>query len=396
MKCWKCGNTIESGSSECAYCGANQIRPEPASEAGKALRKLYDHYGAEDLLSDASLMPNGYGDLCPDEKKFKNHLRLVLDAGVGKMYLTQIRTAGKPDPDFLQKVETKLSEDAGISEKAIQELIKSFDEMIGWPVNASEPQVHARSDQAKSEIKQSNDFQNNRQMGSNANGGNTRQEQKQPVEQNKNPDGVLNRKTEKYALLLFWVFTIAYLILNLFDSLYVGWMIVGRPLAPGIDYWKVPIITFILLGMCPLLSIILRKTNKKKISLALSIIGICFAVYAGVIFFTHSVIIGCLWLLYPVALIILLLAVLQSSKRWMSWACFGMGIVSMVLSILVTVVAIDLYPDYQQVDFPNLGNFVQTMFYNTPLQVLPFSRVMLFIAIAFGLRFLPSSQKKAE
>ena len=116
MKCWKCGKDITTGADACIYCGTKTKRPEPASEAGKALRQLYDHYGAEHLLSDPVLLSNGYGDLCPDDTKFRNQLKLALDAGINKLYLAQINATGKPDSGFLQRVRTILSEDAGLSE----------------------------------------------------------------------------------------------------------------------------------------------------------------------------------------------------------------------------------------------------------------------------------------
>ena len=159
MKCWKCGKDITTGADACIYCGTKTKRPEPASEAGKALRQLYDHYGAEHLLSDPVLLSNGYGDLCPDDTKFRNQLKLALDAGINKLYLAQINATGKPDSGFLQRVRTILSEDAGLSEKAIQNIIKAFDEMIGWPTDNSVPQVRSKTYSANNDTKQTNKSQ---------------------------------------------------------------------------------------------------------------------------------------------------------------------------------------------------------------------------------------------
>lgn len=156
MKCWKCGRDIAAGADTCIYCGTKIKRPEPASDAGKALRQLYDHYGAESLLSDPVLLSNGFGDLCPDDKKIRNQLKLALDAGISKLYLAQINATGKPDSSFLQRVRTILSEDAGLSEKAIQDLIKAFDEMIGWPTDNSVPQACSKTYSANSDAKQTN------------------------------------------------------------------------------------------------------------------------------------------------------------------------------------------------------------------------------------------------
>ena len=159
MKCWKCGNNIEAGTNTCVFCGAKVKRSEPASEAGIALRQLYDHYGAENLLSDPILLSNGYGDLCPDDKKFRNQLKLALSTGIGKIYIAQIKSVGKPDASFLQRIRTALSEDAGLSEKAIQDITKAFDEMIGWPIDDSKPQIHQKTHMANSETKKANNPQ---------------------------------------------------------------------------------------------------------------------------------------------------------------------------------------------------------------------------------------------
>ena len=100
MKCWKCGKENVRDVSQCVYCGTDMNRPEPKTETGAALRKLYDHYGCEAILTNPLLMVNGLGDLVQDSGKFRSQLKMALDAGIGKIYLEQIRTAGKPDRTF--------------------------------------------------------------------------------------------------------------------------------------------------------------------------------------------------------------------------------------------------------------------------------------------------------
>ena len=34
MKCWKCGNEIETNADVCVYCGVSQSRPAPETAAG--------------------------------------------------------------------------------------------------------------------------------------------------------------------------------------------------------------------------------------------------------------------------------------------------------------------------------------------------------------------------
>ena len=135
MKCWKCEQENTQGASQCVHCGISLERSVPITETGAALRQLYDHYGAEALLTNPLLMVNGLGDLLQDSGKFRNQLKMAMEAGIGKIYLQQIRTVGKPDPGFTAKIQKILTADAELSEAAAQKIINSFDEMIGWSVS---------------------------------------------------------------------------------------------------------------------------------------------------------------------------------------------------------------------------------------------------------------------
>lgn len=139
MKCWKCGQENVQNVSQCVYCGAGMNRPEPETEIGAALRQLYDHYGAEKMLTNPLLMVNGLGDLVQDNGKFRSQLKMALDAGIGKVYLEQIRTAGKPDYNFDSRVLAILIEDAELSEPAANKIMDAMDEMIGWQAPAQIP-----------------------------------------------------------------------------------------------------------------------------------------------------------------------------------------------------------------------------------------------------------------
>ena len=127
MKCWKCNNELTEGMSTCTYCGTNLSRSDPKSPEGAALRKLFDHYGSDKLFNNSALLVNGFGDLCPDEKKRKNQLTIVADSGVLKMYQTQLTTEGKPSEAFNSRVEKVLSEDSGLSATAAKELMTLLD-----------------------------------------------------------------------------------------------------------------------------------------------------------------------------------------------------------------------------------------------------------------------------
>lgn len=141
MKCWKCGQEIAEGAGTCPRCGAAQARPAPTSEMGRAMRALYDRYGAQEVLTNGAYLVNGLADLTDVDRKFRSQLRMALDAGLGKAYLEQLR-AGGPDAAFDDRVKILLTEDAGLNGKTSAALAGYFDEMIGWRAHAGrQPQA---------------------------------------------------------------------------------------------------------------------------------------------------------------------------------------------------------------------------------------------------------------
>lgn len=141
MKCWKCGQEIAGGAGSCPYCGAEQARSAPASEVGRALRALYDRYGCQTLLRQNEILVRGLGDLVQDSKKIRNQLRLALESGMGRLYLEQLKLAGRPDDAFYQRVRLRLTGDAGLAGQPAAQLMGWFDEMIGWAGEPSRQQT---------------------------------------------------------------------------------------------------------------------------------------------------------------------------------------------------------------------------------------------------------------
>ena len=131
MKCWKCGKECDDFAVNCPDCGVSLSRKEPETEIGQAMRMLYDRYGAEKVLSNSAYLVNGLGDLTGDTKKVRNQLKMAMDAGLGKVYSEQI-AVGRPDASFDERVRTLLVDEAGLSDKAAEDLAGYFDEMIGW------------------------------------------------------------------------------------------------------------------------------------------------------------------------------------------------------------------------------------------------------------------------
>lgn len=131
MRCWKCGQELTDGTSVCTYCGISQARPDPVTAVGRAMRSLYDRYGAQEVLANGAYLTSGLSDLVDDSKKLRNQLKMAVDAGIGRLYLEQLNY-GPPSDDFSRRVKLMLMEDVGLNDKAAAELMGYFDEMIGW------------------------------------------------------------------------------------------------------------------------------------------------------------------------------------------------------------------------------------------------------------------------
>ena len=131
MKCWKCEQELAEGTGICPYCGKEQKRPVPVTEIGRALREVYDRYGARDVLGNSVFLVNGLGDLLEDSKELRTKLKMAMDAGAGRMYLEQLNI-GTPDSNFDKRVNRLLTEGAGLKDSVAEELAGYLDEMIGW------------------------------------------------------------------------------------------------------------------------------------------------------------------------------------------------------------------------------------------------------------------------
>lgn len=64
-------------------------------------------------------------------RKVKGFFRMAMDAGVGSLYLEQLRTAKTYDGAFVNKVYQHLS-DAGMNDQSAYTVIACFNEMIVW------------------------------------------------------------------------------------------------------------------------------------------------------------------------------------------------------------------------------------------------------------------------
>lgn len=140
MRCWKCGNDkIDAG--KCVKCGASQKRAEPVTDTGKALRTIYDDFGYEKVFADSRIIVSALSDLLPDSELLKHSLELVYHVDLGSTYIHQIRNSGKPDEEFYKRVNEKIIDKAGLSERTARHLITYFDEMIGWETSGERNRI---------------------------------------------------------------------------------------------------------------------------------------------------------------------------------------------------------------------------------------------------------------
>lgn len=138
MRCWRCGGDKIS-SEFCVNCGASQSRIEPVTGTGQALRKIYDDFGRDMVLSDARYITSALSDLVPDSEVLKHSLELVYHVGLGNLYKYQLQNHGKPDESFYAHVKKMIIDEAGLSDKKAEQLISYFDEMIGWDTRGVKP-----------------------------------------------------------------------------------------------------------------------------------------------------------------------------------------------------------------------------------------------------------------
>ena len=136
MKCWKCTQALPDGASTCTYCGASMNRRAPVTEAGRAMRQVYDHFGFDAVFAKNSVLVAALGDLLEDSRMLRNQIDMALSNGVAALYTRQLKEVGKPDADFYARIKKLMTEDAGLSDALAAKLVGYFDEMIGWPVPA--------------------------------------------------------------------------------------------------------------------------------------------------------------------------------------------------------------------------------------------------------------------
>ena len=428
MKCWKCGQENVPGAMQCVHCNADMRRTEPKSVEGIALRRLYDHYGAEALLTNSALMVNALGDLMQDSNKIRNQLKMALAAGIGRAYLLQIQSVGNSDSDFENRMLEMMTEDAGLSEAVSKKIMSAFDEMIGWK-GFGEAYAEVTSRCNGSEEKRENDDQtyqenvnNHREDISLAK--KNEQEKKeirskelgasyndQSSEKKEISEATGKLQPKKPRWWLFGIFSVLYLFMNYQDSQLYGMMIWGK-LFPGsmsIGRQIIPLFTFALAGAFPLISILAGNKTKQKISMVCAILGLCGCIAVEYAFFQRSFFIGSIWFFYLLSLVVLFIAIKSGRKKWMLIICLLLALATIGFSIFLSFCR--YYPGNNLIEAAGIEHYWMRQdwfeyLYNSwyvvnktdlsALFVLPFSRGFLLLAIAFGIKLLPADKDESK
>lgn len=96
-----------------------------------ALKVIYNDFGPEIFFSDSSCVVKGLTEMTEDSLNFTNLWRYVIDSGIGRLYLPQIKTDRMPDRDFFISVNEFLC-GLNISKEGAYDLIISLNRVLGW------------------------------------------------------------------------------------------------------------------------------------------------------------------------------------------------------------------------------------------------------------------------
>ena len=91
MQCWKCGGQTVGG--VCTLCGGRERDRIPAATpAGRALRYVYDKFGAKRTLTEDGLLARCLTDVLPDEIELRRALTAAFAAGAGREFYAVLET----------------------------------------------------------------------------------------------------------------------------------------------------------------------------------------------------------------------------------------------------------------------------------------------------------------
>lgn len=135
MQCWKCGGQTVGG--VCTLCGGREgDRIPAATPAGRALRYVYDKFGARRTLTEDGVLVRCLGDVLPDEPELRRALTEAFAAGAGREFYAVLES-NQPLTDASFQGLVRVLRAAEMSEKDAHTVLVTLWDMAGCGAPAS-------------------------------------------------------------------------------------------------------------------------------------------------------------------------------------------------------------------------------------------------------------------
>ncbi len=129
MQCWKCGGQTVGG--VCTLCGCRESDRKPAvTPAGKAMRYVYDKFGAKRALTENGVLVRCLGDVLPEEAELRRALTEAFAAGAGREFYALLES-NQPLTDASFQGLVQVLRAAGLSEKDAHAALVALWDMVG-------------------------------------------------------------------------------------------------------------------------------------------------------------------------------------------------------------------------------------------------------------------------
>lgn len=129
MQCWKCGGQTVDG--VCTLCGCRESDRKPAvTPAGKAMRYVYDKFGAKRALTESGVLVRCLGDVLPEEAELRRALTEAFSAGAGREFYALLES-NQPLTDASFQGLVQVLRAAGLSEKDAHAALVALWDMVG-------------------------------------------------------------------------------------------------------------------------------------------------------------------------------------------------------------------------------------------------------------------------
>lgn len=137
MSCWKCDGQVVND--HCTLCGCVQsTRKSAETDAGKALRYVYDKFGAKRTLTEDGLLSRCLADVLPLEPELRKGIRAALKGGIGRELFHLLESNTPMDANARTELLAMLSSSTDImSTEMPLEVMNALLDMVGFGASAS-------------------------------------------------------------------------------------------------------------------------------------------------------------------------------------------------------------------------------------------------------------------